>query len=290
MYVRVRVPATSANLGPGFDVAGLAVTLYNTFTFELLEQGLEILGCPEQFANKDNMTYQAFDEAAKEVGLDYKGVRIVTSGDVPYTRGLGSSSTCIVAGIVAAYAFKDRYEDRQDILELATKIEGHIFGGMTVSVMEDHKVTTLSLPIKNDYRFVALIPPFTLSTAKARAVLPNTLERADAIKNVSHLALMVASLINGYDQGLKLGFKDRLHQPYRGKLIKNYFPIMDILEKDDKILGAYLSGAGPTIMAMIKAEDDKGVVRIKEELGELIEGWKVEKLELDTRGYVCDFL
>ena len=101
MYVRVRVPATSANLGPGFDVAGLAVTLYNTFTFELLEQGLEILGCPEQFANKDNMTYQAFDEAAKEVGLDYKGVRIVTSGDVPYTRGLGSSSTCIVAGIVA---------------------------------------------------------------------------------------------------------------------------------------------------------------------------------------------
>ncbi|HCJ37551.1 MAG TPA: homoserine kinase, partial [Erysipelotrichaceae bacterium] len=194
MYVRVRVPATSANLGPGFDVAGLAVTLYNTFTFELLDEGLQILGCPEQFANKDNMTYQAFDEAAKEVGLDYKGVRIVTSGDVPYTRGLGSSSTCIVAGIVAAYAFKDRYEDRQDILELATKIEGHpdnvapaIFGGMTVSVMEDHKVTTLSLPIKNDYRFVALIPPFTLSTAKARAVLPNTLERADAIKNVSHL-------------------------------------------------------------------------------------------------------
>ena len=216
---------------------------------------------------------------------------------MPYTRGLGSSSTCIVAGIVAAYAFKDRYEDRQDILELATKIEGHpdnvapaIFGGMTVSVMEDHKVTTLSLPIKNDYRFVALIPPFTLSTAKARAVLPNTLERADAIKNVSHLALMVASLINGYDQGLKLGFKDRLHQPYRGKLIKNYFPIMDVLEKDEKILGAYLSGAGPTIMAMIKAEDDKGVVRIKEELGDLIEGWKVEKLELDTRGYVCDFL
>ena len=297
MYVRVRVPATSANLGPGFDVAGLAVTLYNTFTFELLDEGLEILGCPEQFANKDNMTYQAFDEAAKEVGLDYKGVRIVTSGDVPYTRGLGSSSTCIVAGIVAAYAFKDRYEDRQDILELATKIEGHpdnvapaIFGGMTVSVMEDHKVTTLSLPIKNDYRFVALITPFTLSTAKARAVLPNTLERADAIKNVSHLALMVASLINGYDQGLKLGFKDRLHQPYRGKLIKNYFPIMDVLEKDEKILGAYLSGAGPSIMAMINAEDDKGVVRIKEELGDLIEGWKVEKLELDTRGYVCDFL
>lgn len=104
MYVKVRVPATSANLGPGFDVAGLAVTLYNTFTFELIDDGLEILGCPPQFANRENMTYQAFDEAAKQIGLNYKGVRIVTSGDVPYTRGLGSSSTCIVAGIVGAYA------------------------------------------------------------------------------------------------------------------------------------------------------------------------------------------
>ena len=100
MFVKVRVPATSANLGPGFDVAGLAVTLYNTFTFELLDEGLEILGCPEQFANKDNLTYRAFEEGARYVGLDYKGLRITNEGDVPYTRGLGSSSTCIVAGIV----------------------------------------------------------------------------------------------------------------------------------------------------------------------------------------------
>ena len=102
MFVKVRVPATSANLGPGFDVAGLAVTLYNTFTFELLDEGLEILGCPEQFANKDNLAYRAFEEGARYVGLDYKGLRITNEGDVPYTRGLGSSSTCIVAGIVGA--------------------------------------------------------------------------------------------------------------------------------------------------------------------------------------------
>ena len=166
MFVKVRVPATSANLGPGFDVAGLAVTLYNTFTFELLDEGLEILGCPEQFANKDNLAYRAFEEGARYVGLDYKGLRITNEGDVPYTRGLGSSSTCIVAGIVGAFAFKNRYEERQNILELATKIEGHpdnvapaIFGGLTVSVMEEHKVTTLSIPVKQDYRYVALIPP-----------------------------------------------------------------------------------------------------------------------------------
>lgn len=295
MKVKVKVPATSANLGPGFDVAGLAVTLYNTFTFELLDDGLEITGCPEQFCNADNMTYQAFVEGAKTCGLLFKGLRIECSGDVPYTRGLGSSSTCIVAGIVGAYAFVDRYDERQEILELATKIEGHpdnvapaIFGGLTVSVMSDG-VTTLNIPVKHDYRFVAMIPPFTLSTEKSRSVLPQVLSRSDAVANVSHLALMVASLINGYDDGLKLGFKDRLHQPYRGPLIEGFDEIMTILENDERVLGAYLSGAGPTIMAVIDATDTKGVVRIKEELGDLLKDWQVEKLELDMRGYTCDY-
>ena len=295
MKVKDKVPATSANLGPGFDVAGLAVTLYNTFTFELLDDGLEITGCPEQFCNAENMTYQAFVEGAKTCGLLFKGLRIECSGDVPYTRGLGSSSTCIVAGIVGAYAFVDRYDERQEILELATKIEGHpdnvapaIFGGLTVSVMSDG-VTTLNIPVKHDYRFVAMIPPFTLSTEKSRSVLPQVLSRSDAIANVSHLALMVASLINGYDDGLKLGFKDRLHQPYRGPLIEGFDEIMTILENDERVLGAYLSGAGPTIMAVIDATDTKGVVRIKEELGDLLKDWQVEKLELDMRGYTCDY-
>lgn len=295
MKVKVKVPATSANLGPGFDVAGLAVTLYNTFTFELLDDGLEITGCPEQFCNAENMTYQAFVEGAKTCGLLFKGLRIECSGDVPYTRGLGSSSTCIVAGIVGAYAFVDRYDERQEILELATKIEGHpdnvapaIFGGLTVSVMSDG-VTTLNISVKHDYRFVAMIPPFTLSTEKSRSVLPQVLSRSDAIANVSHLALMVASLINGYDDGLKLGFKDRLHQPYRGPLIEGFDEIMTILENDERVLGAYLSGAGPTIMAVIDATDTKGVVRIKEELGDLLKDWQVEKLELDMRGYTCDY-
>ena len=296
MKVKVKVPATSANLGSGFDVAGLALTLYNTFTFELSEDGLNIKGCPEQFCNENNLTYQAFKRAAEVCGLEYQGVNIECSGEVPYTRGLGSSSTCIVAGIVGAFAFKDKVEERQEILELATSIEGHpdnvapaIFGGVTVSVMEEDNVLTLNITVKHDYRFVALIPPFTLSTEQSRAVLPQILPRKDAIKNVSHLALMVASLINGYDEGLKLGFKDRLHQPYRGDLIAGFDEIMAVLEKDEQVLGAYLSGAGPTIMAVIHADDRMGVVRIKEELGDLIKDWRVNKLELDNRGYIADY-
>ena len=296
MQVKVKVPATSANLGPGFDVAGVALTMYNTFTFELIENGLVITGCPQQFCNENNLTYQAFKQAATAFGLQYSGVKIECSGDVPYTRGLGSSSTCIVAGIVGAFAFKDKAEDRQEILELATSIEGHpdnvapaIFGGLTVSVMEEENVLTLNIPVKHKYRFVALIPPFTLSTEQSRSVLPQDLPRSDAITNVSHLALMVASLINGYDDGLKLGFKDRLHQPYRGGLIKGYDEIMAVLDQDEQVLGAYLSGAGPTIMALIREEDKMGVVRIKEELGDLIKEWQVVKLELDGRGYTADY-
>ena len=125
MFVKVRVPATSANLGPGFDVAGLAVTLYNTFTFELLDEGLEILGCPEQFANKDNLTYRAFEEGARYVGLDYKGLRITNEGDVPYTRGLGSSSTCIVAGIVVGeYAVSSGWFNTESLLYMAVVTVG----------------------------------------------------------------------------------------------------------------------------------------------------------------------
>ena len=163
MKVKVKVPATSANLGPGFDVAGLALTLYNTFTFELNEGGLNITGCPTQFCNEENLTYRAFSQAAQSCGLDFKGVNIHCESQVPYTRGLGSSSTCIVAGIVGAFAFKDKTDARQEILELATKIEGHpdnvapaIFGGLTVSVMEEEQVLTLNIPVKHEYRFVAL--------------------------------------------------------------------------------------------------------------------------------------
>lgn len=295
MKVKVRVPATSANLGPGFDVAGLAVTLYNTFTFELIDSGFEIVGCPEQFSGADNMTYQSFLRGAEACGLKFGGVRIECKDEVPYTRGLGSSSTCIVAGIVGAFAFMERYEDRQAILNLATEIEGHpdnvapaIFGGLTVSVMGD-SVTTLQIPVKNDYRFVALIPPFTLSTELSRSVLPAEVSRKDAIGNISHLSLLVASLINGYDEGLRIGFHDHLHQPYRGSLIDGYDDIIRCLEADPAILGCYLSGAGPTIMAVIHADDLMGVVRIKEELGHLLDGWDVQKLELDLQGFKCDY-
>lgn len=163
MKVKVKVPATSANLGPGFDVAGLALTLYNTFTFELNEGGLNITGCPTQFCNEENLTYRAFSQAAQSCGLDFKGVNIHCESQVPYTRGLGSSSTCIVAGIVGAFAFKDKTDARQEILELATKIEGHpdtvapaIFWWINSFCYGRRTSAYFKYSGKHEYRFVAL--------------------------------------------------------------------------------------------------------------------------------------
>ena len=294
MKVTVKVPATSANLGPGFDVCGLALTLYNSFTFELLNQGLEIVGCDEAFNNTNNLIYTSFLKAAKQVDLKVNGLKIVVESEVPNTRGLGSSSTCIVAGIVGAYAFKNKQEDKKAILNLATEIEGHpdnvapaIHGGMTVSSMLD-EVITMNIPIKNKYTFMTLIPNFELSTSESRSVLPHTVERKDAIYNVSHISLLIASLIHGNDQYLKEAFKDQLHQPYRGHLIKNYDQIMTILDQDKQVLGSYLSGAGPTIMVVLKENVDTS--SLIETLNPYIEGWDVKELKLDDQGYTYKIL
>lgn len=295
MKVQVKVPATSANLGPGFDVAGIAVTLYNTFTFELIDEGLEITGCPKQFCNHENLVYQSFVKAAQYCGLSFQGLRIHCQSDVPFTRGLGSSSTCIVGGIVGAFAFQQRGDDKQDILELATEIEGHpdnvapaIFGGFTVSVMAD-RVMTLNIPITHDYQLMALVPPFTLSTQEARSVLPQSLSRTDAITNVSHMALLIASMINGYDEGLKLAFQDCIHQPYRGPLIQGYDNIMSLLEKDDHFLGAYLSGAGPTIMTVLQEKAHVDHSYLCDVLGQHIKDWKIVDLKVDHKGYTYEY-
>lgn len=295
MSVKIIVPATSANIGPGFDSLGLAVTSYLTVT--VVEENVDAWYVDHNLGEKiPHDEENLIVKTALELVPDLQPLTVKVESDIPLTRGLGSSSSAIVAGLMLANYFGNLNLSKQELVQRATEIEGHpdnvapaIFGGLTVSVMSDG-VTTLNIPVKHDYRFVALIPPFTLSTEKSRSVLPQELPRADAIANVSHLALMVASLINGYDEGLKLGFKDRLHQPYRGPLIQGFAEIINILEKDERILGAYLSGAGPTIMVVIDADDTKGVVRIKEELGDLLKDWQVEKLELDMRGYTCDYL
>ena len=220
--VSIRVPATSANLGPGFDSFGCALSLYNTYTFEIIESGLEITGCPEEFCNEDNLSIVAYRKTVQAMGLPVEPLRLHIQSDIPVCRGLGSSSAMLVAGALAANALHDSRFSLEYLLYLCTQIEGHpdnlapaFYGGMTASLMRNGRPVTARFPLSESLRFIALIPDFHLSTEKARAILPKEIPFADAVYNVSHAALLLRALETADIEMISFALNDRLHQPYR---------------------------------------------------------------------------
>lgn len=288
--IRVRVPATTANLGPGFDALGIALNMYNTFSFEEVDSRVEILGVPQEYNNEDNLVYISMMKTFEKIGYNSNGIRITIEGDIPMSRGLGSSASCIVGGIIGANALVDGKLEKEDILKIATEIEGHpdnvapaIFGGLVVSIVDGSNILYNKIDIKTDFKFVALIPEFSLSTEKARSVLPKVIDYRHAVDNVGRVSMLISALANGRLDLLKYGLKDNLHQPYRGNLIKDYF---NIVEECNRLgaLGTYLSGAGPTIMSL---RDDKYIEfneKINSYLGSLDKNWIVKELEVDFEG------
>ncbi len=259
--IHISVPATSANLGPGFDTLGVALDWCNNFDFIIESEGLHIEGCDSRYCNVGNLTYRAFCRAAEHIGLQWSGLRIIHDCTIPVARGLGSSATCIVAGVKAAMLFAGRGDDTQTILDIATSVEGHpdniapaVCGGWCVSRQVGEHVSVQQIAVKNDYCMLALIPPFTLSTEQARSVLPKSVSMSDAVSNISNVAWLITALTNGADEALALGFGDSLHQPYRSSLIEGFDAVMCALQSCKSVLGAYLSGAGPTIMAVMRPD------------------------------------
>lgn len=289
--IKVRVPATSANIGPGFDTLGIALNLYNTISFEEIDSGVEILGVPEKYNSKRNLVYRSMIETFKKVGYSNLGIRIKEENTIPSSRGLGSSAACIVAGVVGASEIAKAKLTKDEILKIATEIEGHpdniapaIFGGFVISMVNKGNILYNKLNIEERFKFVALIPDFTLSTEKARAVLPRVIDYSAAVENVASVSMLLSSLVNGRLDLIKYGLKDNLHQPYRGKLIKNYFEIVEKCEKLGAI-GVYISGAGPTVMCLRKIEDVEFNEEINYYLNTLNDDWSVKELEIDFNGY-----
>lgn len=289
--IRVRVPATSANMGPGFDSLGIALDLYNDFEFKELEDGLKFNGIPEEFCNEENIIYQAMKYCFDKVGYKIKGLEISEiKQDVPISRGLGSSSTCIVGGLVGANEILGRKFSKDELLEMAVEIEGHpdnvapaLLGGMVVAITEEKKTFYDKVEIKGGIKFVSIIPNFRLSTEKARSVLPKEISLKDGIYNVSRAALMVACLSSGKYSLIKHACKDAFHQNYRSKLISGF---EEVYNKSYELgaLGCYLSGAGPTIMAIIDEKDERFSNKLREFLR--IKGleWDILELSLDNEG------
>lgn len=288
--IKVRVPATCANVGPGFDCLGIALNMYNSFKVEEIEKGVEILGCEDQFKNEDNMIYSSMIKTFEIIGYKPKGIRIEIEGNVPVSRGLGSSASCIVGGIMAANELSGGILKREDIINIAARIEGHpdnttpaIVGGMTVSIMQNENVIFEKINILDNIKFCALIPNFRLSTRKAREVLPKEISFSDGVHNIGRTALLISSLVNGNFDFVKFALEDRMHQIYRKKLIANYD---DIVEKcyEYGAIGVFLSGAGPTIMAVLRENDEAFVDKMEDFFKGINNDWFLKELKIDKQG------
>lgn len=295
--IRVRVPGTSANCGPGFDTIGIACTIYNELELKLKQKpGLNIEISGEGAANipRDarNIVWRSIQHLLRKAHKDkeYLGADIIMKNEVPLSRGLGSSAAAIVAGLKAANILVGNLFSRREILQMATDIEGHpdnvapaIFGGFTITVMHDRHPECFSFIPKLPLKLVVAVPEFPLSTRMARSVLPEQVPLKDAIFNVSRASLLVASLCRGNTHFLQHAFEDALHQPYRAKLIPGMYDVIKAA-KGAGALGASMSGAGPCLIAFTLENAQK--------VGEAMTGvFKTNDidaryllLDIDTRG------
>ena len=255
--VTIRVPATTANLGPGFDAFGCALSLYTDVTFEETEFGLEITGCDEAFTGPDNLAYTAYCAVLASLSEEVRGVKIHIDAHIPICRGLGSSAALLVAGAIGANVLRGSKLSTQGLLNITNAMEGHpdnlapaFYGGLTASMVDNGLPVCVNFPLHPDWEFLALVPDFTLSTAVAREALPTEYNRADAVYNISHGALVLKALELGDEKLLRNAMQDRIHQPYRKSMIPDYDKIEGLI----RTTGAAfcLSGAGPTLLCITR--------------------------------------
>ncbi len=296
--VSVSVPATTANIGPGFDCLGAALALYNKFTFAIVSSTseVEIIVKGEEAekitTDRTNLAYQSFIEFYRHLNKQPPNhLKCEIELGFPLARGLGSSATAIVGGLVAANYLAGNLLDRSDIINLAIAIEGHpdnvvpaILGNCQLSVGQGDRWEICPVPWHQDLIPVIAIPDFVLSTQEARSVLPQRIDRSDAIFNISRTGLLLQGLQNNRGDWLKIALEDRLHQPYRQTLITGY----EAVKAAALAAGAYgtvISGAGPSLLALTRSTKTEAVTTaMKMAWNDLGITAKVISLTLDTVG------
>ena len=275
--VRVRVPATSANLGPGFDTFGLALGLYDDVVARIGEGGVVVdvagEGAEDVPRDKRHLVVRAMRAAFDRMGGQPRGIELVCANRIPHGRGLGSSAAAIVAGVLAARELVLGGLDDTEVLALAAEIEGHpdnvaacLLGGLTLAY---GPASAVRLPVHPDVRVVAFVPGTRSSTAKARRLLPDVVPHADAARNAGRAALLVEALGRRPDL-LMDATEDLLHQPYRAEAMPRAAALMASLRAAG--VPAVISGAGPTVLAFGGADVHPG------------RGWTVLPLPVDEGG------
>lgn len=284
--IKVRVPGTTANLGPGFDTIGMALSLYNEFTFYESEEARDF--------EEDNMIYLAAKMVYDHCKKDISRFRFKVEGEVPRSRGLGSSATCIVGGLVGANMLLGQPLKEDDIIAMATQMEGHpdnvapaLFGGCIFSTMDEGRVVYHRLSGLEGLKCYVAIPDFILETSLAREALPDSLSYEDAVFNISRMPFLLEGIRQSDIDLILIGTKDRLHEPYRRKLIHGYETMRNI---EDRFKGRLLiSGAGPTLLFLTQAsqEEEEVLVAWTKLSKETDHKWEILPLDIDEKGAIC---
>lgn len=290
--IRVQIPATSANLGAGFDCLGLALNLYNYVDMELSDE-IDITSSDNTNVpkGKGNLVYTSAEHLFNLCGKKLEGLKIIQQNNIPMTRGLGSSSACIVGGLVGANALLGNPMTIDDLVNIAASIEGHpdnttpsLLGGIVTSAIDSDKVYWTKQEVNADLKIVVAIPDFKLSTALARSCLPSDVSHVDARFNLSRAALFSVSLLQGKYENIKIAVDDKLHQPYRIGLINMG---EEVFKKAYELLayGVYISGAGPTIASITSNENTSFFGKMRVFLDQSgLKGWQLKQLSVDNVG------
>lgn len=290
MRVKLKIPATTANMGPGFDCLGCALSLYTYIELEDIPNGLEVFGCDDKYCNEENLVYTSYLRALEYIGIDKnsRGVRIVIDANVPVSRGLGSSATMIVGGVVGANILCGSPLTTKEIFAICNEIEGHpdniapaLFGGLTASMVKDGVPYTVQYSVSDSLYFCALIPDFETSTHEARKVLPKSVDYKDAVYNVSRTAVMLKALESGNEILLSAAVSDKLHEPYRMKLIHG-FEVVRALALSLGAIAFFISGSGSTLMCITK-DPDFGE-KMNRAMKEFPNEWEAVMLKISKNG------
>jgi homoserine kinase len=277
MKVSVKVPATTANIGPGFDCLGMALPLYNTVTIEetvLPGTGIEInvmsdsdsidqLSLDQVPTDENSIVYKAVELLYNSIGQTPSELKINIQSNIPVSRGLGSSSSVIVGALIAANELLGRPADEVALLTIACEIEGHpdnitpaIVGGLVISSQEeDGSVIYSKLNWPEEWKITVCVPDFELSTEIARSVLPAEVPMKDAVFNAQRMAMFVDAVSRKDSNLMRVALQDKLHQPYRMKLVPGLDAIMDNLKHFDNVIGVVLSGAGSSVLVISERND-----------------------------------
>ncbi|MBR5309808.1 MAG: homoserine kinase [Oscillospiraceae bacterium] len=293
--IKIRIPASTANIGSGFDSLGIALDLYNYVEMEPSDScDISSSDGSNIPTGEDNLIFLSAKKVYEKAGVPFSGIRIIEENNIPFARGLGSSSACIIGGIFGANKILGEPFTKSELLDIAAEIEGHpdnvspaLLGGFTANAMDKCSVKYCRTDIPKNLVFAAFVPPFELKTADARAVMPKEIPIKDAVYNLSRSALITAAFLSEKYENLKTACDDKLHQPYRLPLIPGGEKVISESYKNGA-LAAYISGAGSTMMAIFE-KDKESVKTFADSLlsSEEFFGWKYFILNADNSGAVA---